>query len=246
MSGVVAVFAHPDDESLLAGGTLAACAAAGIEVGIVSMTRGEDGPGAAGERDFGAAREAELRAAARILGASWVSCLDFPDGRLAWVDEREAVGELIRRVDGRQPDVVITFGAEGLYWHPDHLAVHELAIAAFGRWSVLLGATWKTSSLRALVAALAGRGLGTDLWGLDPEAFGVADASNAVVLDVRPFVETKLRALRCHRSQLAKGNLFESIPADLAADFLGCEYFLPLAAGRAGRPTPLDALPRCA
>ena len=68
--GVLAVFAHPDDESLLAGGTLAACAAAGRRVAIVSMTRGERGPG--GLSGLGEVREAELQAAAPLRNASTI------------------------------------------------------------------------------------------------------------------------------------------------------------------------------
>src|SRR5436305_12169867 len=88
---LLAVFAHPDDESLVAGGALAACAAAGVEVALVCATRGELGPiaeaGLATRETLAAAREAELRAAGRALGVSAVECLGYPDGELAWCDE---------------------------------------------------------------------------------------------------------------------------------------------------------------
>ena len=78
--GVMATFAHPDDESLLAGGTLAACAAAGEPVEVICMTQGELGPGD-GNR-LGARRAAELRAACAELGVTRVSCLEHRDGEL--------------------------------------------------------------------------------------------------------------------------------------------------------------------
>ncbi|MBA3306600.1 MAG: PIG-L family deacetylase, partial [Thermoleophilaceae bacterium] len=88
-ASVVAVVAHPDDESLIAGGTLASAADAGTPTGAVSLTRGELGPIAdprlATRATLGDVREAELEAAAAVLGLSWTACLDLPDGELPWV-----------------------------------------------------------------------------------------------------------------------------------------------------------------
>src|SRR5690349_4600204 len=87
---LLAVFAHPDDESLVAGGVIAACAAAGVEVALVCATRGELGPIAdaalATRQTLAAVREAELRAAGRALGAHAVECLSYPDGGLHCCD----------------------------------------------------------------------------------------------------------------------------------------------------------------
>src|SRR2546426_11097488 len=124
---VLAVFAHPDDESLLAGGVLAACAAAGRRVAIVSMTRGERGPaelpGLAGRQALADVREAELLAAARALGASSAECLDYPDGELAGAAEGQAARALAVLLERERPEAVIRFSDDGLYWHPDHLPV---------------------------------------------------------------------------------------------------------------------------
>ena len=73
---------------------------------------------------------------------------------------------------------------------------------------------------------MAARGLPTDLWGLDAEAFGAPPSSIDLVLDVEPFLDAKLRALRCHRSQLGAGHLLAEMPEDLARRFLGTEYFI--------------------
>src|SRR5438093_12942707 len=99
---IVAIFAHPDDESIVAGGTLAACAAAGVEIVIACMTRGEQGPIAHPEfataETLGAVRETELRAAASVLGAGTVECLGYPDGELDWADAAEIEPDLAHRI----------------------------------------------------------------------------------------------------------------------------------------------------
>jgi LmbE family N-acetylglucosaminyl deacetylase len=233
---LLAVFAHPDDECILAGGTLAACAAAGREVIVVSATRGEQGPIAhpslATRESLGAVRERELRAAADALGLAAVECLDYPDGQLKWLDPVRIQEDLARRLRHLRPDAVITFGPEGLYWHGDHVAIHRFMMAALdslsgeGSAPWVYHATWPEGRMRALVSALAERGVAADLWGLHPEQFGAPVGSITTVLDVRPFLASKLRALRCHRTQLPPDHLFHVIPDDLAEEFLGGEYFV--------------------
>ena len=131
---LLGVFAHPDDEVFCAGGTMARAAEAGAEVMIVSATRGELGqirdPAAATRRTLGAVREDELRAAAAELGVQRVQVLAYPDGTLQ--RHRSSLGaataDIMRHFD---PDTVVTFGADGGYGHPDHVAISELTTAAF-------------------------------------------------------------------------------------------------------------------
>jgi LmbE family N-acetylglucosaminyl deacetylase len=228
--GVLAVFAHPDDESLLAGGTLAACAAAGRRVAIVSMTRGERGPG--GLSELGQIRMAELQAAARALGIAAAECLDYPDGELEGVDEDEAAQTLARLLERERPEAVLTFSEEGLYWHPDHLAVSRLLAAALElvepapAW--VYGATWPAGHAARLVALMRARGLETDLWGLEPDAFGAPKDSITSSLDVSAFLPAKLAALRAYASQIGPSHLLSALPDDLAEEFLGREYFARL------------------
>lgn len=233
---ILAVFAHPDDESIVAGGTLAACAAAGWEVRLLCATRGEQGPIArpdlATRASLGAVREAELRAAAAALGLAAVECLGYPDGELRRGDPDRIRHDLALRLRRWRPDAVLTFGPEGLYWHRDHVAVHRFTLDALaatagdGLAPRVYYATWPEGHMEALVTALAARGLTVDLWGLRPADFGAPADAITTVLDVRPFLAAKIRALRCHRSQLAEGHLFRVIPGDLAAEFLGREYFV--------------------
>jgi LmbE family N-acetylglucosaminyl deacetylase len=131
---LLGIFAHPDDETLGAGATLAKYASAGADVRVVSLTKGEAGQirdaGAATRSTLKAVREKELDAAGRELGLTETRCLDYPDGGLADIDSQTLVGlasELITELD---PDVVITFGPDGLSGHPDHIAVGAAVTAA--------------------------------------------------------------------------------------------------------------------
>jgi LmbE family N-acetylglucosaminyl deacetylase len=231
---VLAVFAHPDDESLLAGGTLAACAAAGMTVGIVSMTRGElglaGGSGAVGEAALGDLRERELIEAGDMLGAAWAHCLALPDGELASIDRAAAVDVVRQAISVRERQVVLTFSAEGLYWHPDHIATHEIVRSAFPVSSIYQ-LSWPEGLLSRTVEELRRRGLPADVWGLDPSAFGVPAETIERELDVSAFLEVKLRALRCHASQLAAGHGLAELPGDLALELLGREWFVSCPAG---------------
>ena len=131
---ILGVFAHPDDETLCAGGTLAKYASAGADVRVVSFTKGEAGQirdaSAATRATLRAVREKELHAAGNALGLTETRCLDFPDGGLAAIDSEvllELAAELIAEID---PDVVITFGPDGFSGHTDHMAVGAAVTAA--------------------------------------------------------------------------------------------------------------------
>lgn len=121
------VFAHPDDEVFCAGGTLAKYVAQGAEAMVVSSTRGEAGQirdaKAATRRTLGQVREQELRLACSRLGVQRVECLDYLDGTLRDVSRQEMVGVVLERMRDFDPDVVITFGDDGAYGHPDHIAM---------------------------------------------------------------------------------------------------------------------------
>lgn len=134
---VLGVFAHPDDEVFVAGGTFAKYAAAGAEVMIVSATRGQAGQirdaRVATRKTLAAVRERELREACAILGVRRVSCLDYQDGKLAETDPEALVASVAEIVRAFAPDVVITFGEDGAYGHPDHIAISTATTRAFER-----------------------------------------------------------------------------------------------------------------
>src|SRR5262245_13476979 len=125
---LMAVLAHPDDESLGVGGTLAKYASEGVDVFLLTATRGDGGryrgipqgdPQHPGKPALGKIRETELRAAASVLGIREVSLLDYPDGHLDRADAREVITAIAKHLRRVQPDVVITFGPDGAYGHPD-------------------------------------------------------------------------------------------------------------------------------
>jgi LmbE family N-acetylglucosaminyl deacetylase len=132
---LLGVLAHPDDESLGFGGTFAKYAAEGIDTYLVTATRGERGRfGVPGERadpvEVGRVREEELRSAAAVLRIREVSVLGFPDGAVDEVPATAAIRAIVSHIRRTQPDVIVTFGPDGAYGHPDHVAISQLTTAA--------------------------------------------------------------------------------------------------------------------
>jgi LmbE family N-acetylglucosaminyl deacetylase len=133
-AGLVGVFAHPDDEAFGMAGSMARYAAAGRYVALVCATRGEAGeiaePALATPETLGRVREGELREAAAAVGVHDVSFLDYLDGHLPEADSDEAVGRIVLQLRRLQPAVLVTFAANGIYGHPDHMAISRLALTA--------------------------------------------------------------------------------------------------------------------
>ena len=145
--GLLAVFAHPDDESAATGGTLAYYAQRGFRVGLVCATRGEIGeisdPKLAVMDNLGVVREQELRNAASALGISDLILLEYRDSGMAGTADNDhpdalcnaaaddVVSSLVGIIRDHRPGVVITFDPEGGYGHPDHMAIHHHTVAAF-------------------------------------------------------------------------------------------------------------------
>jgi LmbE family N-acetylglucosaminyl deacetylase len=133
------VTAHPDDESLGFGGTLARYGGEGVEVSLVVATRGERGRYGDGTEPhpgpeaLGRIREAELRAAAEVLGVRHVRFLDYLDGSLDQAPPVEAAGRVAACLRELRPHVMLTFDPFGVYGHPDHIAISQLAIAGVVR-----------------------------------------------------------------------------------------------------------------
>jgi len=132
---LMAILAHPDDESLGNGGILAKYAAEGIKTYLVTATRGERGwfgdereyPGL---EELGKIRENELLDAAEVLDIRYVDFLDYIDGELDQACPTEAIAKIAGHLRHVRPDVVVTFGQYGGYGHPDHIAISQFATAA--------------------------------------------------------------------------------------------------------------------
>ena len=227
---LLAVFAHPDDESIACGGLLALCADRGVRVALLCATHGENRGGVRDEGWF-VQRARELDDAARILGTSEVVLLDYRDGFLPWAaDLSDRIEQEIRRL---HPDAVVTFGKDGLYWHPDHIAICEATTAAVDAMAdegpALYYVTMPPGQMRRVVDEVwaseqAVSALSPLLGVANPDAFGVAATPPSLVVDVSPCAERKLAALKCHRSQ-ADGGAFSRIHERDAARFFDVEHF---------------------
>jgi len=134
---LLGLYAHPDDETFCTGGTFARYAARGAEIMVVSATRGEAGQirdaEIATRRTIGKVRDQELRLACTRLGVQSVGCLDYRDGGLATTDFEILVEELTRAIREFRPTAVFTFGSDGGYGHPDHVAISTAATDAWHR-----------------------------------------------------------------------------------------------------------------
>ena len=144
---LMAVLAHPDDESFGMGGTLALYAARGVEVHLICATRGEVGAVAPeyleGYRSIADRRESELRCAAGILGLNGVHFLDYRDSGMPGSQDNshpqalaaqpldEVASKVVRYMRELRPQVVLTFDPIGGYLHPDHVAIQRATVRAF-------------------------------------------------------------------------------------------------------------------
>jgi LmbE family N-acetylglucosaminyl deacetylase len=248
---LMAVLAHPDDESLGFGGTLAKYAADGVDVFLVTATRGEAGryvgrrpgeEGHPGEVALASIREAELRDAAAALGIREVSFLDYRDQHLDSAAPREAVGRIAQHIRRLRPQVVVTFGADGAYGHPDHIAISQFTAAAtvaaadhsFVPAASNTAATHQVSKLYHLAWP-------ASTWGAYQNVFGKLSATVDGVerlaaphpewaitteVDARPVVSTVLRAATCHTSQVSMRERLLTLTAEQLEAMWGRQTFV--------------------
>lgn len=231
---VLAVFAHPDDESLACGGTLARLADCGVRVIVMCASRGERGSitGPARDDKLAPLRAMEAREAAAALGIAHLIMLDHPDGDLRWADVTELHAEIVMALRRYDPAAVITFGDDGLYWHLDHVGVHERTTTAVGSLGAgappLYYVTMPRGAMRAIVDRARARGWAPPpkgFWSLVPDAFGLEAEAPTLVVDVADWVPRKLAAIRCHRTQLGSAHPFDQIDEADARRWLGVEHF---------------------
>ncbi|MDH3207125.1 MAG: PIG-L family deacetylase [Gemmatimonadota bacterium] len=228
-ASLLAVFAHPDDESLAAGGLLSLCADSGVRVSLLCLTHGEHGPGPDGI-ELGEVRAIELVEAARVLGVHDVVLLDHEDGMIPSIDGALLEADILGAIDRFSPDVVVTFDEDGLYWHPDHIAVHERTTAVVAGLGDSGPALWYVSmpegAMRAVIDAAGDHGgRANEILGVaDPDAFGSMARTPSLVLEAGPFAARKLAALRCHHTQVDGGAL-ERIRETDAERLLGTEHY---------------------
>jgi LmbE family N-acetylglucosaminyl deacetylase len=235
----MAVLAHPDDECLGVGGTLAKYASEGADVFLLTATRGENGryhgsrPGDdqhPGPTGLARIREAELRAAGAVLGLGEVSLLDYRDQHLDRADPCEAIRAVVRHIRRIKPDVIVTFAPDGAYGHPDHIAISQFTTAAIvaaadsafpgngnqaeqpHAVSKLYYIAWPESAWKAYQAAF--RELVTTVDGVRRQAVPWPDWAITTVVDTRIYSSTVWQAVSCHESQVAAYERLKHLSAD--------------------------------
>lgn len=206
---LLVVLAHPDDESFPMGGTLAKYASEGVHITLVCATRGEAGIPYMSAKMAGHVRERELRCAAAELGLSDVRFLGYPDGGLNTADPEAVTNDLIRIMEETPPQVVITFGPDGISGHPDHIAIHQLTTRAFDRFRL-------ASCLYYIAPSEA------TLQGCGVEGVGMLTHRPTVGVDVSEHLLAKVRAMQCHASQNPP---YPGPPEEEAARLACHEYF---------------------
>ncbi|RIH83732.1 Mycothiol S-conjugate amidase [Meiothermus luteus] len=213
---LLAVFAHPDDESFFCGGTLAKYASMGHGVYLVCATRGEQGEVRHPEIDpdrypkgeaRGRLRQAELETACRILGLQPPIFLGYQDSgyplEVAQANPQGLIHQSLAEVEEAllehivqiRPQVVIGFDPQGYYGHPDHIHLHRATLGAFWR----AGNRMADPPRRLFFPVRSKERVARTRF--DPDRYGVSPDSIAVRVDVLPYAQTIRTALLAHRSQ---------------------------------------------
>ncbi|GJM43607.1 MAG: GlcNAc-PI de-N-acetylase [Gemmatimonadota bacterium] len=209
---ILGIFAHPDDESMGPGGTLAKYAAAGHRVAVVTATEGgagrlfEERPrDEAGRAELRRTRREETAAAVRILGIEHLGFLGWDDGRLRDRDVLEAERVFAAILRQEKPDVVITFHGSGISYHPDHrfitLAVHGafLGSAQPGWYRSGDAATLPPHRPQRLYHYTVSSSLSRADWPRD--VYVSRDDEITTHIDTSGFADTKWAAIEAHASQ---------------------------------------------
>jgi N-acetylglucosamine malate deacetylase 2 len=214
---LLAVFAHPDDETFRPGGTLALLARQGVQVVVLTFTRGQ--AGSCGEpplctlAELPAVRERELHCACAALGIQSPQLLDYADGHLQEVNAETMITHILSVMNEIKPQVLLSFGLDGLSGHLDHIAVGQWAAEAFHRIEAV-AALYTVAVPQSLAQKLDMRQL-----------HSVPDEAIALTVDVSSVWETKLAAMHCHATQLSSSPMM-SAPAEGQRLFFGREYFV--------------------
>jgi LmbE family N-acetylglucosaminyl deacetylase len=239
---LLAVFAHPDDESMGMGGTLAKYSAEGVDTHLVCATRGERGwfgpeeenPGL---KSVGQTRAIELQNAVRELGMRSLSFLDYMDGDLDRADHGEAIGRIVTHIRRIKPQVVVTFPPDGNYGHPDHIAIGQFASAAIvcAADSSYEGggqlAPHRVSKLYYMVDGenfinLLSPFMGDMTFAVDDQIraeFPWKDWMITTRIEMAGYCSAAWKAIKCHQSQLPTLGVLADMPADSAAAVLAMQ-----------------------
>lgn len=217
---LLAVFAHPDDETFRPGGTLALLARKGVRIQVLTATRGQAGscgdPPLCTPEELPAVRERELRCACAALGLDPPLLLDYDDGRLAEADPEQITMQILAVVNETHSQVLLTFGPDGLSGHPDHIAIGQCAAQACVR-STQNAALYTIAIPQTLAEQL-------EMHQVHP----VPDEQISLRVDISSAWKIKQAAMTCHATQRAATPLM-NMPDERQRLFFGREYFVRVA-----------------
>ncbi len=258
---LMAIFAHPDDEAFGVGGTLSRYAAEGHDVYLVTATRGEAGqivaPDLATSANLPYVREQELRCACDIYAIHPPILMDYVDGQLPIVHQGQAVGKLVRIIRELRPQVIITFGPDGVYGHYDHIAIHRWATIAANLaadhdcFPDQLAGVCRPHQVNKLyfrclpqeqVAAMSDgdKPAAVMMDGVPFYFVGLWRDEITTSIDVSGHVAAKLDGIRCHATQIAADSPFAKAPDEIVQQaWFQTEHFV-LAHSTVGPPTGVE------
>lgn len=235
---LMCVLAHPDDESLGTGGTLARYSAEGVETFLITATRGQMGRfgrrhrGEADPVEVGRVREEELRSATRLLGVKETIVLDLMDGEVDRADAAHTIAEIAGHIRRVKPHVIITFGPDGAYGHPDHIAIAQYTVAAITAAasagykgadskplytdphlvSKLYYMVWSKAKWDAFERAF--RKLIVNIDGIDRQASPWKEWQITTEVDTMDYWKTAWEAILCHKTQLSIYDKLKQLPEE--------------------------------
>ena len=252
MGTLVSFHAHPDDEVISTGGTIARAAADGHRVVLVVATNGDHGevPDDLGpDETLVDRRRAETEASAAVLGIDRIVWLGYSDsGMTGWAqnhdpnsflraDVAEAAERLAAVLREEDADVLTIYDWHGNYGHPDHIAVHRVGVAAAALAPAVrvLEATMNRDSFARMIreARESGGPEGPPDDDFDPHGpaddgnpMGTPEAELTLAVDVTAHLATKRDAMRCHRSQIEDTSFFLEMPEDAFRQAFGTEWYI--------------------
>jgi len=260
MATAVFFHAHPDDETITTGGTMAKMAAEGHRVVLVTATGGELGEVPEGlldpGEDLAARRARELESACRALGVSRHVALGFHDSGMAGEPSNDAEGSfcntdvddaasaLAAVLDEEAAEVLSIYDEHGGYGHPDHVQVHRVGVRAAQLAGVprLYMATINRAHFRRIAEQAASFGVQLpDGEAPDLSGLGVEEDRITTSVDVHAFLDAKRRAMEAHASQISETSFFLAVPPEAFAALWGTEWYIRHGA-RPGGPVETSLL----
>ena len=230
---LLCILAHPDDESLGTGGSIAKYAAEGVDVQLICATRGERGryfeQDSPGLIKVGQKRTEELQAASSILGISKVHFLDYLDGDLDAAPVNEVVSKIKSIILDFRPQIIVTFGPDGGYGHPDHIAISQYSLSAIVQAATnykvlkLYYLAWPKNHWELYVQAFKKLQMTVD--GELRESAPWPEWAITTRIDTNQHWETVWKAIQCHETQIPGYKNLSTLSPEQHRELWGTQEF---------------------